>query len=205
MANYRAVFAAGSAASRKRSKVIPLFGAAVILALSGTAAAAATGSLPAPIQSFVHSAVGAPAAPVRLVPQADPTPSDDATPSGETSTPSDETSPTASKSVPVGPDATGPDAYGLCTAWTAHQRNGATPDSVAFKNLATAAGGEGNIAAYCATVMNGKTSTPEPTEAQPTGTEAPQAGRPSTVPAATKANSHAEGKPTALPTQAKKP
>src|SRR4051812_47038226 len=49
----------------------------------------------------------------------------------------------------VGPDAKGPAAFGLCNAWTHHQANGAKPtDSVAFRNLATAAGGEGKIAAY---------------------------------------------------------
>ena len=53
----------------------------------------------------------------------------------------------------TGPDATGPAAYGLCNAWSNHQRNGAEPTgSVAFRNLAEAAGGEDEIEAYCETV-----------------------------------------------------
>jgi hypothetical protein len=55
----------------------------------------------------------------------------------------------------VGPDASGPAAKGLCAAWTDHQASGETPssNSVAFRNLATAAGGEDGIATYCATVL----------------------------------------------------
>ena len=42
----------------------------------------------------------------------------------------------------VGPDATGPAAKGLCAAWADHVASGETPStrSVAFRNLATAAG-----------------------------------------------------------------
>jgi hypothetical protein len=60
----------------------------------------------------------------------------------------------------VGPDATGPAAQGLCAAWTDHQASGETPssNSVAFRNLATAAGGEDGIATYCASVMTPTTS-----------------------------------------------
>ena len=54
----------------------------------------------------------------------------------------------------VGPDTTGAAAYGLCTAWASHQKNGDTAamESVPMRNLAEAAGGEGKIAAYCAAV-----------------------------------------------------
>jgi hypothetical protein len=57
----------------------------------------------------------------------------------------------------VGPDAKGPAAFGLCTAWSHHRTTGTattetTDTSVAFRNLAKAAGGEAKIAAYCATV-----------------------------------------------------
>ena len=65
----------------------------------------------------------------------------------------------------MGPDATGPAAFGLCNAWSHHQANAAKPgekadekagekpdDSVAFRNLAKAAGGETKIGAYCAKV-----------------------------------------------------
>lgn len=54
----------------------------------------------------------------------------------------------------VGPDATGPAAHGLCTAWSNHQRNGddAPMDTPPMRNLAEAAGGQGKIAAYCSAV-----------------------------------------------------
>ena len=72
----------------------------------------------------------------------------------------------------VGPDATGAAAFGLCTAWANHERtdNAAAMDSVAMRNLAEAAGGEGKIAAYCAAVADpGKSQkTPKPGSAKPT-------------------------------------
>ncbi len=54
----------------------------------------------------------------------------------------------------VGPDATGPAAHGLCTAWANHAAKGDSPalDTPPMRNLAEAAGGAGRIAAYCATV-----------------------------------------------------
>jgi hypothetical protein len=52
-----------------------------------------------------------------------------------------------------GPDATGPAAYGLCTAWSHSSVHGKSLDhSVAMRNLADAAGGVDKIGAYCATV-----------------------------------------------------
>jgi hypothetical protein len=56
-----------------------------------------------------------------------------------------------------GPDATGPARYGLCNAYTSGQgtTNGGKADSVAFQALASAAGGAGNIAAYCASATPG--------------------------------------------------
>jgi hypothetical protein len=59
-----------------------------------------------------------------------------------------------------GPDATGPAAYGLCTAWSAHQRNGAQPNGVAFRNLDDAAAAKGMTTAdYCALVIAEKKGT----------------------------------------------
>jgi hypothetical protein len=92
----------------------------------------------------------------------------------------------------VGPDATGPAAQGLCAAWTDHQASGETPSSssVAFRNLATAAGGEDGIATYCASVMTPTatataTATDTATEtATPTETEtATSTTEPTTSPA----------------------
>lgn len=181
LAQYRATFITASPRARWRRRVAPMVGAAVLFALGGTAAAAYTGALPDGLQSVAHQVIGAPAAPTRTVlPREDPTPS--GTPTATTSA-----SGSASVLTPVGPDASGPAAYGLCTAWTAHQANGTTPDenSVAFKNLATAAGGADKIAAYCTTVLEAKTG---------------ESGKPSTLP--TQATEHPNGKPTAMPTQA---
>jgi hypothetical protein len=100
----------------------------------------------------------------------------------------------------VGPDATGPAAKGLCTAFTAHEKSGATPSSssVAFRNLAAAAGGEENVAAYCAEVLS---PTASPTES-PTGspTESPTA-TPTDSATATPTGSATE-EPTSEPTTA---
>ncbi|MEO7422520.1 MAG: hypothetical protein ABIU87_09005 [Ornithinibacter sp.] len=56
----------------------------------------------------------------------------------------------------VGPDATGPAAHGLCTAWSRHQANGSAEalNSVAMRNLAKAAGGANRVEAYCATIKH---------------------------------------------------
>lgn len=54
------------------------------------------------------------------------------------------------ESAPVGPDATGPSAFGLCNAYT----NGGLKNSksTAYKALVKAAGSESSITAYCETV-----------------------------------------------------
>ncbi|GAA6525991.1 hypothetical protein [Intrasporangium sp. DVR] len=56
------------------------------------------------------------------------------------------------KSTPVGPDATGSAAHGLCTAWQHVAGNGKAMDAIAFRNLITAAGGEDEVEAFCAKV-----------------------------------------------------
>ena len=121
--------------------------AACTLAAGGTAAAAATGSLPQPLQQSAHDAVGAPApAPAlstvgeqgeALTGTATGTDSSTIGSGSVPSTPASQpAAPTATKAK--GPDATGPAKKGLCTAWT----NGGlhNPKSTAFKALATAAG-----------------------------------------------------------------
>jgi hypothetical protein len=141
--------------------------AGVAVGLGGTAVAAYTGALPTTAQNIAHTTIGAPAATTAATPK----------PTGTAS----------------GPDATGPAAFGLCNAWTHHQANGAKPtNSVAFKNLATAAGGESKIAAYCAKIPHpGNTNHPtgkatgKPTgkaTGKPTGTGT---GKPSTLPTPT--------------------
>ena len=120
--------------------------AGVAVALGGTAVAAYTGVLPTGTQNAAHTSVGAPAA---------------------TPKPTGTAKPSATRAA-VGPDATGPAAFGLCNAWSHHQGKtkeaGDDPgeragDPVAFRNLANAAGGEGKIATYCAKIPhpgNGK-------------------------------------------------
>ncbi len=185
LAHYRDAFPMSAPTVRKTwrtAMLSPQFGiklgaavAGLTLALGGTAFAAYTGSLPSGAQNVAHMVIGAPAAPATGLPTHRPT---------STGTRSE----SAVSATPVGPDASGPAAFGLCTAWTQHQSNGASTngsadDSVAFKNLAAAAGGAGKVAAYCATIL------------RPSGTSSHPTGRPTSVPSA----SHPMGRPTSLP------
>ena len=171
---------------------LALAAAAGAVTLGGVSAAAFTGTLPDGAQALAHSAFGAPAAQhgdstdVAQTPDADATETADATPDAEaTSSPS---------ATPVGPDATGPAAFGLCTAYSAQVRAGQTPNptSPAFRNLAAAAGGEANIATYCATVATpgqaGDHATGSPTT-HPTSSH-----KPTKTPA-----THPTGSPTSHP------
>ena len=166
--------------------------AGLALALGGTAAAAYNGALPAPAQNLAHTVIGAPAATATHLRTATATRTGDPNPT----------------STPVGPDASGPAMFGLCTAWTQHQTNGAstntnTDDAVAFKNLAAAAGGADKIAAYCATILH----SPNPTNPGAPATERAQTstnhttGKPDSMPTQASTN-HPTDKPTTQPTQA---
>ncbi|HWD51472.1 MAG TPA: hypothetical protein VG412_03665 [Acidimicrobiales bacterium] len=108
------------------SKLLTLKALAIALpamALTAGSAAAATGALPGPAQSAVSHGLSHVGISV---------------PSG----------------TAVGPDATGPAKFGLCTAYQAALARGQAVDhSVAFANLAKAAGGASNISAYCAGVV----------------------------------------------------
>jgi hypothetical protein len=164
---------------------------AAAAALGGVAAAAYVGALPAPAQQFAHNAIGAPS----------PEPSH--SPGTPRATP---TRPGA-----VGPNAKGPAAFGLCTAYDHTKAHGtASQKAVAFRNLAVAAGGAAKIATYCAAVPH------------PGGSKSGQAasgsshpsGRPTSVPAhpsgqstshptgkpSSQRTSHATGNPSARPT-----
>jgi hypothetical protein len=186
LAHYRAAFPTSRPSVRRtwRTAMLSPLGASIAgiaLALGGTAAAAYTGSLPTPAQNLAHTVIGAPAAHPAETTTGHPSSTEDRSSTG---------SPSA-KGTPVGPDASGPDAFGLCTAWTQHQVNGASTngkadDSVAFKNLATAAGGADKIAAYCATIL------------QPGNTNSP-GGKPSALPTQASTD-HPTGKPSTLPT-----
>ena len=108
-----------------------------------------------------------------------------------------------------GPAATGPAAHGLCTAWKAVAANahGKAMDSVAFTNLAKAAGGADKVASFCATVTapgaSGDHATGKPsTKGKPTTKGKPATvptGKPTTVPTG-KPTTVPTGKPTVLPT-----
>ena len=121
------------------------------LSLGGIAVAAETGSLPTPAQSAAHRvfrAVG--------VPDADQQASDHVNNRGGQPT----------QSHGNGPDltATSPAVAGLCQAYAAGNKgeHGKALDSTAFQALATAAGGEDEIEAFCAGVLASQSAAPSP-------------------------------------------
>jgi PT repeat len=149
--------------------------AAAAVAVGGVAAAAYAGALPASMQKLAHDTVGAPSA----HPSAHPT----------------------HTATPVGPDATGHAAFGLCTAFAHLKVDGsARQKAVAFRNLATAAGGAANVTAFCAAVAHPGTTPSGQPASHPTGepTSHPT-GEPTSHPTG-KPTSHPTGKPTSHPT-----
>jgi hypothetical protein len=142
-----------------------------VLSLGGLGAAAYAGALPDAAQDVAHHVLGAPAT----------------HPAKGSHAPKQAGTPT---STPAGPDAAGPAAFGLCTAY-AHA--GAKAEgSAAFANLATAAGGADKIDAYCAAIAHPGSSASRPT-GTPSATPSHAVGVPSTLPA------HPTGKPSSLP------
>ncbi len=165
---------------RLRYRRVPLgaaAAAATILGLGGLATAAYAGALPAGWQRLAHDIVGAPA----------PGPQPAASPS------------------PAGPAATGQPGYGLCTAWAQAKAHGTRKQqAAAFEELVSAAGGPGNVTAYCAAVRPGRPPSFRPSPApapsrrsgRPTGLPTPHGpGQPTGLP-----TPHGPGQPTALPT-----
>ena len=182
--------------ARRRSRLLTVLltakaaaaAAAAAVALGGVAAAAYTGTLPAPAQQFAHGVIGAPSS----------------QPSHRPATPQPSYRPGAPRATPartdaVGPDATGPAAFGLCTAYAHAKAHGtASQKAVAFRNLAAAAGGAAKIAAYCAAVPHpgsAQSGQPAPAPARPAGPPASHpAGKPSSQPAP-----HPAGRPSTAP------
>ncbi|GAC1611539.1 MAG: hypothetical protein NVS3B26_25420 [Mycobacteriales bacterium] len=116
----------------------------------GGVTAAATSSLPDPLQQAAHNLAGAPA----------PT-------SDSTAAPTTETAPTVTASPDSGSDpATGPAAYGLCTAYT---HGGVPVGSSAYQSLVLAAGTADGIKAYCATVKSPRQAASHRPSSRPTG------------------------------------
>ena len=150
--------------SRRLLPVKAAAAAATVLSLGGIATAAYAGALPAPVQRLAHDIAGAPA------PGSQP----------------------ALTPAPAHPATTGGPAYGLCTAWAHAKAHGAAAQrAVAFRTLAAAAGGAGNVTAYCATATPPGMSPSQ----RPQPSPAPHAtGKPSGLPAP-----YASGKPTGLP------
>jgi len=132
---------------------------ASVMSLGGLSAAAYVGALPAPVQDVMHRAIGAPAAGQR--------------PGAGSAAP--QAGPTSAHGSATRPAATAAAAPGLCRAWAADKAKGTSRDSsVAFRNLATAAGGAGKVETYCVSVL----VTAGPTAGTTTGT--PGSGQPST-------------------------
>ena len=177
---------------RSRRRLLPAkaaAAAAVVLSLGGIATAAYAGALPAPVQRLAHDIAGAPA------PASRPT-----------------LTPASAR-----PATTGGPAYGLCTAWAHAKAHGtAAQRAVAFGRLAAAAGGAGNVSAYCATAAPPRRSAsqlPQPSPApratgKPSGLPGPRgSGKPSALPSphgtgapTVRPTPHSTGKPSGLPT-----
>ena len=141
-----------------------------VLGLGGLGTAAYAGALPDAAQDIAHHVIGAPGA--------HPDKGGSHAPAG------------APSSTPAGPDATGPAAFGLCTAY---QHSQAGDRSVAFGNLTAAAGGADKIDAYCATIAHPGSAAASSAPGTPSATPSHAVGAPSTVPA------HPTGKPSSLP------
>ncbi len=104
-------------------------GTAAVIGFGGIAAAAYANALPAAAQIVAHDTIGAP------VPEHHDNPA-----AGHSGT-------------PVGPNVSGHPRFGLCTAYARGKEHGSQAEkSVAFRNLATAAGGAANVPGYCAGV-----------------------------------------------------
>lgn len=150
--------------------------AAAAVGIGGVAAAYA-GALPDPVQNVAHTLIGAPHGGHGHGRGHQP---------ATTPTEADESGSATKSATPVGPDPTGPAAFGLCTAYSSAKAAGApmSPTSVAFENLATAAGGADKIEAFCATVPHpgsGAAHRTTPSHATGRPTAHPD-GRPSTMP-----------------------
>lgn len=167
---YRETFATSDPAHQRRRRpamLTALLGAKLGAALAagavgfgGVAVAAAAGVLPDAAQDFAHNTVG-------FAPAAHPDKS------------AKDVKSTKTKATPVGPDATGPAAFGLCTAWSHAKDSGnAAEKSIAFRNLTKAAGTK-DVTAYCAPILAAKgtdtTGKPDTTGKHST------AGKPSTA------------------------
>ena len=147
---------------------------AVVAVLGGLATAAYADALPAPMQRLAHDTIGAPDA-AGSHPDAHH----------------------AKTGTPVGPNAAGKAAFGLCTAFAdAKEHGNAAQKAVAFRNLAKAAGGASSVAGYCAAIPHpGASSDPRKSHGRASSHAAPHpTGQPTSHP-----TPHPTGKPSAHP------
>ncbi len=182
------------------SKAAIAVGSAVVVLGGGTAAVAAVHVLPAALDHASDVTVGASGSTTGAAePGDDGSSSTGASSSSgsssETSTSTQSAEPAATPSTTDrGPDATGPAAFGLCTAYS---HGGLPPQSVAYQALARAAA-PGTVEEYCATVKHpgGK---PAPTTSASSSTK--HHGKPSTVPSpgTTHGRSGSHSKPSGAP------
>jgi hypothetical protein len=132
--------------------------AVTMLAFTGVAAAAVTGSLPAPIQSFVHAHLGAvtsggPSVKTGTAPKSHAGSAPHAGP----------TSPSSGATAPAGPAGAGASTAGQCEAFTQHVSwHGRLPQPPAATSLQKAAAAAGKtVPEFCAPyLVHGKPSTP---------------------------------------------
>lgn len=148
------------------------------IAVTGAGAVYAS-TLPAAWQPNANDTVGAPA-PTTLT-EVDETPATNAEAEAE-----DTDSSTTLKPTPVGPEATGPAAHGLCTAF-AH--GGLSSQSTAYAALVEASGDESGIDGYCATVAvpgaskdDSSSTTPDPSAPAPKEKDKGSAHKPEHAP-----------------------
>jgi hypothetical protein len=140
--------------------------AVAMLAFTGVAAAAVTGSLPAPIQSFVHAHLGAvtsgrPSVKTSTAPKSH---AGSATHTGPTAPPSGATSPAG------GQAGAGASAGGQCEAFAQHDSwRGSLPQPPAATSLQRAAAAAGKtVSEFCAPyLVHGKPSSPTRSDGGP--------------------------------------
>ena len=134
-----------SVAGRSRTAALTVTALSLSLAsIGGFSAAAYVGVLPAPVQQVMHDAVGAPAPGARKAGSSSP-----------------RHQPVTSPTAGVGPAATNSAAAGLCRTWSTDKAKGTARDhSVAFRSLASVAGGPDKVSAYCATALATKPAKP---------------------------------------------
>lgn len=120
----------------------------------GTAVAAATGAVSSESSTEVagsDTVIDTPTETRTAEPTETPTAEPTETPSPEaTETPTADEAESPSADAAKGPDATGPAAFGLCTAYTA---GGLNSTSVAYTALLTASQSLGSIEDYCSPIL----------------------------------------------------